>query len=348
MNRDLLIDNFARLGKLMLALGEDKVWLGYESGITETEYLQMQSLINKQFHFNGWFTPASVKQVLCAWGDLLTVQKLERWTQNYTYSLIPKRIGIIMAGNIPLVGFHDFLAVLLSGNKAVIKLSSDDKTLLPALVEVLFQWNPALKERIEICNTKLSPIDAVIATGSNNSLSYFESYFGKYPHIFRKNRTSLAVLTGTESKEDLTALGADMFTYFGLGCRNVSQVLIPRDFDLDRIFEAIVPYGDIINHHKYANNYDYNRTILLMNLEKMLDNGFVLFRESDQLFSPLAMVFYHRYDNKDEVESFLRNHKQDIQAVVGQDYLAFGKAQCPNLDDYADGVDTMKWLSEEL
>lgn len=326
-------------------LGEGSSWSGYEAGITEAEYLHFSTLINKQKHFNGWFTPDAVKQVLRSWGSILSTQELENWTQHYAYSSNPKRVGIIMAGNIPLVGFHDFLSVLLSGHIAVIKMSSEDKSLLPAFVDLLLQWNPDLKERIEICPAKLNPIEAIIATGSNNSLRYFESYFGKYPHIFRKNRTSVAVLNGNESRADLEALGSDIFTYFGLGCRNVSQLLIPQDFDLNRFFEAIMGFGDIINHHKYANNYDYNRTVLLMNQEIMLDNGFVLLQESDKLFSPLAMVFYKRYTSAAEVQDFLQTHADDIQATVGAGFLPFGKAQQPGLADYADGVDTMEWLS---
>jgi hypothetical protein len=251
-----------------------------------------------------------------------------------------------MAGNIPLVGFHDFLSVVISGNKAVVKLSSDDKNLLPAIVKILLIFNEGLGERIEISQGKIGEIDAVIATGSNNSMQYFNQYFGKYPHLFRKNRTSIAIIEGNESKAELESLGADIFTYFGLGCRNVSQVFIPKDYDINLIFEAIITHSEIVNHHKYANNYDYNKAIHLMNQEQILDNGFVLFKESDQLFSPLAMLFYHRYENQNELELYLHNNKENIQVVVGKSYVPFGKAQTPELNDYADGVDTMKWLEE--
>ena len=281
---------------------------------------------------------------LKSWGDLLKEKTLCNWTLNYKFSETPKRIGLIMAGNISLVGFHDLLSVLLSGNKAVIKLSSNDNTLLPEIIELLIKQTPILKNFIEISIGKLGQIDAIIATGSNNSMTYFQSYFGHIPHLFRKNRTSIALLSGNETEAELYALGKDIFTYFGLGCRNVSQLFIPKNFELNRFFEAIIPFSDIVNHNKYANNYDYNKAIHLMNQVPILDNGFVLLKESDEMFSPLAMLFYHRYENQKEIESFLVKNKNNIQAIVGKNYINFGKSQCPKLTDYADGVDTMNWL----
>ncbi|MFN5418532.1 MAG: acyl-CoA reductase [Flavobacteriia bacterium] len=345
MKRTNFIQAFHQLSLVLDQLGENKEWPGFEIGITENEYNDIQVVIYKQFHYNGWFTKESVRNSLKAWGDLLKKDKLESWLSAYSFTENPKRVGVIMAGNIPLVGMHDFVSVVLSGNKAVIKLSSDDKTLLPALISILLQFDPELKNYIEISPYKLGEIDAIIATGSNNSLNYFESYFGKYPHIFRKNRTSLAVLTGNETKEELEELGKDIFTYFGLGCRNVSKIFIPKDFDLNRFFEAIYPYHEIVNHHKYANNYDYNKAIYLMNLQEILDNHFVLLRESDELFSPLAMLFYQRYEDISEVENFIQANEENIQCIVGQNFIPFGEAQAPKLNDYADGVDTMKWLN---
>jgi hypothetical protein len=224
-------------------------------------------------------------------------------------------------------------------------LSSDDKTLLPALIALLKNFAPDLGERITVSEAKLGEVDAIIATGSGNSMRYFESYFGHLPHVFRKNRTSVAVLTGEETKEELEALGADIFIHYGLGCRNVSHIIVPKDFELNRFFEAIISQADVVNLHKYANNYDYNKAIYLMNLEEILDNGFVLLKESEELFSPLAMLFYHRYEAFSEVERYLEEHKEDIQAIVGRNYLPFGVAQCPGLADFADGVDTMVWLN---
>ena len=253
-------------------------------------------------------------------------------------------VAIIMAGNIPLVGFHDFLCVLLSGNKAVCKLSSDDKTLLPALGEHLISFVPEIKEDIMFTTGRIGPVDAVIATGSDNSLTYFESYFGKYPHIFRKNRTSVAVFSGNETEDEIKELGKDIFRYFGLGCRNVSHIILPTGFELPRFFEAIIDYGEIIHNNKYGNNYDYNKAVYLMNQHKLLDNNFVLLRESEELFSPLSMIHYHFYDDVSEVETYLKEHQEKIQVVVGDNFLPFGQAQCPKLDDYADGVDVMRFL----
>ena len=345
MKRENEIQGFVQLGKLMTALGNKETWSGFSIGSTEIEYQKLQEIINKQFVLNGWFSKENVLQSLSSLGNQLSKENLTTWLNDYTYTSTPQRIGIIMAGNIPLVGFHDFLCVLLSGNNVVAKLSSDDNTLLPALSELLIQYAPSLKNRITFSFGKLGEIDAIIATGSDNSTKYFEQYFGHYPHLFRKNRTSIAVITGNELKEELTALGKDIFSYYGLGCRNVSHLLIPKDFNLNRFFEAIVDYHPIVNHHKYANNYDYNKAVYLMNLMELLDNNFVLLRESEELFSPLSMVHYQYYETQKTIDNFLEFQKENIQAIVGHNYIPFGEAQSPKLNDYADGVDVMKWLN---
>ncbi len=344
MSKERIIKAFSALGKVMLSVGNQQDWSGYELGVTEDEYTALQANVRRQFQWNGWFAEEAVLHVFKVWGEQLQEEILNDFISNYTVSQAPKKVGVIMAGNLPLVGFHDFLCVLLSGNSIVIKLSSDDKTLLPMLIQILFKFDPDLKDKISIPDGKLGEIDAIIATGSGNSMRYFESYFGHLPHIFRKNRTSVAILSGNETAEELKGLGSDIFTHYGLGCRNVSKLLIPKYFELNRFFEAILDFGPIINHHKYANNYDYNRAIYLMNLEEILDNGFLLLKESDELFSPLAMLYYQRYENQNEIDSFLQKHIDDIQVIVGEGYEKIGQAQCPLLTDYADGVDTMQWL----
>lgn len=346
MKQEVIIKGFVQLGKLMVSLGEERDWQDYNLGVTKEEYEQLQTVINRQIAFNGWFTKESVQQSLFALGSQLTEGQLSNWTSSYSFTDKPKSVALIMAGNIPLVGFHDFLCVLISGHKVIGKLSSDDKTLLPALVEHLIVFVPELKERIELTTGRLEGIEAVIATGSDNSLKYFEQYFGKYPHIFRSNRTSLAIFNGNESKEDIEALGNDIFNYFGLGCRNVSHVMFPKGFEITRFFEGIFSHSNVINNNKYGNNYDYNKAVYLMNLEPLLENNFVLLRETNLLFSPLAMVHYHFYENEKEVSDYIEAHKDQLQVVVGEKYTPFGAAQCPMLNDYADGVDTMGWLSK--
>lgn len=330
----------------MCALGEGKSWEGLSLGVTEAEYGQLQHVLNRQPVLNPWFTAENVRQSLRALGGELKDDKLEEWLAPYAFAPQPKRIAIIMAGNIPLVGFHDFLCVLLSGNRAVCKMSSEDHTLLPALAEVLVKFCPQLSDRMVFSKGPLGEVDAVVATGSSNSMQHFERYFGKYPHIFRKNRTSVAVLDGTETKEDLKNLGHDVFDYFGLGCRNVSHLIVPENYDFATFFEAVFPFGNVINHFKYGNNYDYNKTVYMMNLHPLLDNNFLLLYESEELFSPLAMLYYHHYTTSEEIQKYLNGYKEDVQAVIGKGYIPFGKAQAPALDDYADGVDTMLWLSE--
>lgn len=346
MKREQIISAFAQLGEVFRALGSAKEYPGTSIGITASEYEDLQKVINKQFQFNGWFTKENVQQALLGLGTWLTEEKLSQWLEHYSYNSQPKKVGIIMAGNIPLVGFHDLLCVVASGNVAVCKMSSDDKTLLPAFVQVLFHFLPELNERIVLSAGKIGELDAVIATGSNNSALYFEQYFGKYPHIFRKNRTSIAVLDGSETPEELAALGNDVFSYFGLGCRNVSHLLVPKDYDFAPFFQAIFTHGDIINHHKYCNNYDYNKAVYLMNQLPLLDNNFVLLRESSDLHSPLAMIHYHFYASEAEVQDYIAQHTDELQVIAGKKYIPFGQAQCPSLNDYADNVDTMQWLNQ--
>ncbi|MBI1837006.1 MAG: acyl-CoA reductase [Flavobacteriia bacterium] len=344
MKRERIIKGFVQLGKLMISLGNEYEWKGFEVGTTEDEYNKLKEIVSRQFFYNGWFTKENVLQSLIALGGQLEEKKMKQWVSNYQYNENLKRVGIVMAGNIPLVGFHDFLCVLISGNIAVCKLSSDDKTLLPALAAHLIEFCPELKERIIFSIGPISNIDAVIATGSDNSTKYFEQYFGKYPHIFRKNRTSIAIISGHETQEELQALGKDIFAYFGLGCRNVSHLLFPKDFEINRFFEAIVSYSDVINHNKYGNNYDYNKTVYLMNKMQLLDNNFVLLRETEELFSPLAMIHYHYYNNATEIHEYIQKNKDKIQVVVGELNVPFGEAQCPALSDFADGIDVLKWL----
>ncbi len=325
--------------------GSKSPWPGFSCGVTEDEFLAVELAIERQVHHNGWFTEESVRTSFLNLGNWLSNEQLTNWTNKYSFTENPKVVAVIMAGNIPLVGFHDFICVLLSGNKVQCKLSSEDNKLLPLLALYLLQFAPELKEYISFSDRNLSGFDAVIATGSNNSLVNFESYFSKYPHLFRHNRTSIAVLDGTETKEELKALGEDILNYFGRGCRNVTHLLIPENFDLNLFFEAIVDLGEIVNNKKYGNNYDYNKTIHLLNLESFLDNNFLLLKESDNLFSPLAMLYYHSYKSQEEITAYLEMHKDSIQCVVGPNYLPFGTAQCPSLSDYADNVDTMAWLN---
>lgn len=346
MEQEKIIKAFAQLGKLMRDLGEDKPWDGYSSGVTRSEYETLKEVMARQVAYNGWFTLSNVRKSMLAIGSLLTVENLTTWAKNYSYTENGKTVAVIMAGNIPLVGFHDFLSVLISGNHVVAKLSADDKTLLPVLTSHIIQFCPELKERITFTTGRIAHMDAVIATGSDNSLTYFQQYFGKYPHIFRRNRTSIAVLTGEETDNELKGLGEDIFSYFGLGCRNVSHLMIPADFELSRFFEAIFDHSEVVHNNKYGNNYDYNKAVYLLNQHALLDNNFVLLRESSELFSPLAMLHYQRYSSKKEVEAFINQHIDKIQVVVGREYLPIGSAQCPGLNDYADGVDVMKWLEE--
>ena len=255
-----------------------------------------------------------------------------------------------MAGNIPLVGFHDFLCVLVSGHSVIVKLSSNDKILLPFLAEYLQFHFPFLKEKIHFTKEKLSDFDAVIATGSDNTARYFEYYFGNKPNIIRKNRNSVAILTGDETEEDLHNLGKDIFTYFGLGCRSVSKIFVPEGYDFQNFFKAIYDFHPIIEYTKYANNYDYNKAVYLMSLFKLQDNGFLLLKEDTSYSSPIASLFYEFYSDKNTLQKQLDKDKDKIQCIVNQkinpNFISFGQTQQPSLSDYADGVDTLQFLIE--
>jgi len=339
------IELLSKLKPILDHIVSQKKWNGYDLGINEDEYQKLLDTVVRAKVMNPWFVQQSVFESFKGVSSWLTENQLTTWVENYNMNpKSPKKVAIIMAGNIPMVGFHDMISVFLSGHKAICKLSSADKILLPVLIETLALFNPEIKNWIEFSDAQLPQFDAVIATGSNNSAVYFQSYFGKYPHIIRKNRTSVAVITGKETQEELSEIGKDIFTYFGLGCRNVSKIFVPNDYILDRFFEAIVGYGEVINHNKYANNYDYNKAVYLMNVQSILDNNFVLLKEDESLHSPLGVLFYGRYSNRLELDSYLKLNKENIQAVIGQDYIPFGNAQCPSLNDYADGVDTMKFL----
>ncbi len=306
----------------------------------------LQAIYSAEQH-NGWFTRENIMFSLQQWGDALTEENLTEWLSNYNIQPVgkPKTIGIVMAGNIPLVGFHDFICVLLSGNKVLAKLSSNDKILLPFLTKVLIDQEPSLKDYIAFVEGKMEDFDAVIATGSNNTSRYFEYYFGKKPNIIRKNRNSVAILTGKETKEELQALGEDIFRYYGLGCRNVSKIFVPKDYDFEPFFNAIFEFKDIINENKYANNYDYNKAVYLMSEFKILDNGFLVLKEDESLSSPISALFYTYYENESDLRNQLKALDDQIQCVVSaKGDVPFGETQKPKLNDYADGVDTLEFL----
>lgn len=306
-------------------------------------------LLRKTEIENAWFSKENMQFALSDWAKLLQEQGIREWLNQYKPSENSKKVGLILAGNIPMVGFHDVLCVVLSNHIPVIKLSSKDKYVIPFLLKLWadFSENDISYELVE----RLENFDAVIATGSNNTARYLEYYFKDYPKIIRKNRTSIAVLKGDESDEQLKRLAEDIFRYYGLGCRNVTRLFLPKDFVLDRLFENFLDFGNIINHHKYANNYDYNKAVYLLNQDLFWDNNFVMLREDDKLFSPLSVLNFSRYETLEEVKQFISENETDIQAIVAQQILGlssvdFGEAQHPTLDTYADDVDTMKFLEQ--
>lgn len=335
-NKDTLIPVFSTLGEQLIHPNE-----------------QLLDIINNEKQYNAWFTPESVLNAVKAIGTTLNPHDLSKWLGRYNLdkNSTMKRVGLILAGNIPLVGFHDILCVLCTGNYALIKSSSQDARLSRQVLGMLIAIDPGFKDRFSFVE-RLEGFDAIIATGSNNTSRYFEYYFGKVPHIIRKNRNSVAVLTGDETAEQLYDLGHDIFDYYGLGCRNVSKLFVPKGYDFNFFFESIDGYQDIIHHHKYNNNYDYNKSIYLVNGDKHFDNGFLLLKEDERLASPLAVLFFEYYNNMAAMQQLLESQNEQIQCIinaaplhVANQVVDFGKSQQPALWDYADGIDTMGFLT---
>lgn len=311
---------------------------------------QQADLIKKATHINPWYTEEYIQQQFKAIASNLTKEKLSAWLANYPNMDSAKRVGLILAGNIPLVGFNDVLAVLISGFTASIKLSSDDAGLTSFVLHKLIEIEPEFKDKIDITG-KLSDFDLIIATGSDNSSRYFDYYFGKKPHIIRKNRNSVAVLSGNETAEELNGLGHDIFDYFGLGCRSVSKLFIPKNYEISQFFEGVESFSPIRNHYKYTNNYDYNKSIYLINRDEHYDNGFLILKKDERISSPLAVVYYEEYEDIDQVREKINEQSNQLQCLVSHIPLntsvaqfAFGESQKPSLTDYADNVDTLAFL----
>ena len=307
------------------------------------EYQAVKEKANRE---NPWFIPEFIElasQNIAA--AFLQKDKLESWVKKYTIADVQQRkknIGVVMAGNIPLVGFHDLLSIFISGHKAIIKPSSKDEVLIKHIVQKLVQWNESVNDDIVFAE-KLTGCDAYIATGSNNTGRYFEYYFGKYPNIIRYNRTSVAVLDGTETMNELGLLADDICLYFGLGCRNVTKLFVPKGYDFIPLLDAVKKYDYFMEYHKYKHNYDYHLALLMMSNKFYMTDGSTIFTENISAFTPVSQVNYEYYENKDEVLNAL-SKSNDVQAMVGHGLTGFGQAQRPSLIDYADGVDTIEFL----
>ena len=299
--------------------------------------------------FNGWFTKENICFALKQWSELLKEKSLAQWLSNYPNSNNqPKTIALIMAGNIPLVGFHDFLACIVTGHNLIIKQSSNDRHLLPFILSYLTREESLIKSKIKFVDNKIEKSDAVIATGNNNTARYFNAYFKNKPSIIRNNRNSIAILNGNESENDLKNLSNDIFRYYGLGCRSVSKIYVPKNYDFDMLFKAVYKWHPVINVRKYLNNYDYNKAVYIMSEFDIIENGFLMLKEDRRLSSPIATLFYEYYDNVSELKSKLKVISSEIQCIVANGFnskeIKFGSTQSPALKDYADGVDTVDFL----
>jgi hypothetical protein len=341
MNIQERINAFAELGAII----RDSL-----SGKEHEKASGLIELIQNQHLLNPWFTPENVTAAIEAIAGELTPENLAKWTNSYPqlqHQVKPVKAGIIMAGNIPLAGFHDFLSVLISGNHLIAKTSSKDSELIVKTAGILCSIEPRFREYIEFTDGQLKNFDVVIATGSNNSSRYFEQYFGKYPNIIRKNRNSIAIIEGNETMAELENLGSDIFSYFGLGCRNVSKIFIPEGYDLKYMISKWDSFAGLVKHFKYGNNYDFSKAVYIVNKEDFLDTGYLLLKEDKGLSSPVAVLYYEYYASVSAFQQVTEPLKDKIQCVVGHDNVPFGKAQSPHLWDYADGIDTLEFLSKK-
>ena len=340
MNINQRIEIICGIGKFLKNYLDEK----YDNN-KDHKLVEFEKIIIKAQSINPWFTDENIKVNLTYWSEKLTKTNLKQWLNKYDLNNNSrKNIAIIMAGNIPLVGFHDFICVFLSGHNSIIKLSNSDNCILPFLTDLI----KLPSERIVYSDSFLKDYDGVIATGSNNTSRYFDYYFKNKNSIIRKNRNSIAILDGEESDCDLKSLSNDIFTYFGLGCRNVSKLYVPRNYNFDSFFNSIFSYKELINNHKYANNYDYNKAIYLMSEYKFLDNGFFIVKEGKEMHTPISTINYEYYDNISVLREKINQQEDKIQCIVSniefEGKVDFGETQNPSLNQYADNMDVMNFL----
>lgn len=347
------IDAFVKLGKFLSYFKTENYNPDLTDSITKKHFYIFNEIIKNCNLYNKWFIEENVRYAITSISKCLTEDNIQKWIYTYSgkikYKKKAVRVGVVMAGNIPIVGFHDFLCVLISGNKFIGKLSSQDNKLLPAIINVLTDIEPEFKDFIELTEDRLTSFDAIIATGSNNTSRYFEYYFGKYKNIIRKNRNAVAVLSGNETLSELKALSDDIFMYFGLGCRNVSKIFIHKHYSFEKLFQAFEKYRKVIDLEKYKNNYDYYKSVYLINKTNYIDNGFTLLKEDSSFSSPISVLYYEFYDDKDVLNNYLENNSDKIQCIISNDKgiksaVPMGTSQNPGLSDYADGIDTMEFL----
>ena len=343
-------NNFVELGKFLSQFSLENNQQNEQVKYNDLFFNSFVDLIALSQSHNNWFTPDNVHFSISSWSEALTENNLNQWLSAYNFiEKEPKNVGLILAGNIPLVGFHDFLSVLISGNNVLVKTSSKDDYLIKFLAKYLIVLDNRFNEKITFVEDKLENYDAVIATGSNNTARYFEYYFKDKPSIIRKSRNSVAVLTGNETAEEMTLLSEDVFRYFGLGCRNVSKIFVPKNYNFDAFFNGMYAQKDVIYYEKYANNYDYNKAVFLMSNFQLLDNEFLTIKEDTSHASPISSVFYEYYEDVNEVKARIQQDAEMIQCVVSngiiENSVYFGNTQKPNLWDYADNVDTLDFLN---
>ncbi|WP_207573368.1 acyl-CoA reductase [Blattabacterium sp. DPU] len=345
-----MIKTFDKLGSFLREVNKFYTYNKYLSKNYKMFFPHFKKIIDKVTIINKWFRIEDLLITFDQWGNNLKKDKLECWMNKYYFTKKNKKILVIMPGNIPMVGFHDFLCVILSGHKIIIKLSEEDNLLLPFLCKIIIYENPILKNKIKFTNNIFyEKFDYVIATGNNNTARYFEYYFRKYPILLRKSRTSVAILRGNETEKELISLNQDMLTYSGRGCRNVGKIFIPHNYNVHLILEKSFISEYITKNYKYTDNYKYYLSIYTMNKFDFQKNHFVILKEEKNYHSPISVVYYEFYNNLSQLKKKILENNQQIQCVVSKNFwdkeIFFGKTQYPKLEDYADEINTIQFLN---
>ena len=331
-------------------------WGARIKAVLEDKSDRFLSVLQQAEAENRWFTQEAQLQALSYWANQLVEAQLTDWLSAYPLDQNgpTKRIALILAGNIPLVGFHDLLCSLVAGHQVLVKLSSQDRRLLPFLVGLLSEVNPTWAEKVSFTENRLEDFDGVIATGSNNTSRYFEYYFKNKPKIIRKNRHSVAVLSGKETEQELHDLSRDVLDYFGLGCRSVSKIWVPKSYDFEKLARVLETFKGHLEHNKFSNNFHYHRTVFLMNQIPFREFGPLLLLEKPSNASALSTLHFEYYDGISEVNQRLNKEKESLQCIACSSSVAkeieaetvlLGQTQNPQLNAYADGIDTMAFLT---
>ena len=343
MYKEIFIKNFSTLGRSV----ENALQSAYNNTLLDRAFEDSLRL-NPLFTIN---MQHEALKIICK--KFLNINCLHNWLTPYKELLFEREstVGIVMAGNLPLVGFHDFLVTMASGSRAQIKLSGKDR-LLPALFEMLCEINPYWRARVAFTEHLPENIDLLIATGGEEASKFFKSEYDEIPKIVRSSRSSIAILKGDETIDELRRLSDDIFLYYGMGCRSVSTLLVPFGYTFELLIEAFKNKENAITSEDYLSAYRYQKALAAMNKSGYSDGGFYILREHSSFPPPMGVLNVLTYRNVDQINEFIDSNKLHLQCVVNRKFnnsnIEFGEAQYPSLDEYADGVNSLEFLLNNI